>query len=219
MDQGGKDVSEFVRLTEPHHKQLYGIAIALCRDPDKAADLVQEALIRAFEAFDRFRRDEPVLPWIRRILRNVYLDSFKTGRYRHEVPESELGPTHKPADLAVSAPDPLAKLEQDQLFTWVREEMTCLDPTHQQVLELCVMQELSFVEAAEIAEIPVGTLASRLARARVQLRKRVLRRVARVQRQEGKLMDVKDVPGRTSSGQLRASRDQAGPFMKAKEKP
>jgi RNA polymerase sigma factor (sigma-70 family) len=88
LGHGKEDISEFVKLTRPHHRQLYGIALSLCRDPDQAQDLTQEALIKAYQAFDRFRSDEPILPWLRRILRNVYLDTFKTGRARHEVNES-----------------------------------------------------------------------------------------------------------------------------------
>jgi len=131
-------VAEFTRLTGPHHRHLYGIALLLCHDPDPAADLTQEALVRAFKAFDRFRPDSPVLPWLRRILRNVFLDTFKTARARHEVAEHEMpGENGLASFTAVDAAsdDPLIRLERAQLAAWVREEIGALerglaDPLH-----------------------------------------------------------------------------------------
>jgi RNA polymerase sigma-70 factor, ECF subfamily len=169
-----------VRLTEPHHRDLYGVALALCHDSDQAADLAQETLVRAYEAFDRFRPGAPVRPWLRSILRNLFLDTFKTGRARHEIADSQLGAASGPAlvELADEEVDPLARLEQAERQAWVREEISALSPDHQQVLQLCVMHEMGFAEAAELAGIPVGTVASRLGRARAELRDRLLRRAA-----------------------------------------
>ena len=169
-----------MRLTEPHHRDLYGIALALCRDADQAADLAQETLVRAYEAFDRFRPGAPVRPWLRSILRNLFLDTFKTGRARHEVAESELGVAQGPvvSEMADEGVDPLARLERAELQDLVRQEIAALSPDHQQVLQLCVMHEMGFAEAAELAGVPVGTVASRLGRARAKLRERLLRRLA-----------------------------------------
>jgi DNA-directed RNA polymerase specialized sigma24 family protein len=62
----------------------------MCRDADQAHDLTQETLVRAFEAFDTFRPGAPILPWLRQILRHLFLDTFKTGRARHEIAEREM---------------------------------------------------------------------------------------------------------------------------------
>lgn len=199
-------VAEFVRLTEPCHRQLYGVALSLCRDADQAADLAQETLVHAFEAFHRFQPGAPVFPWLRRILRNVFLDTFKTGRARHEVAESEMSGSelsHGMLEMR-EGPDPLARLEHAQLAAWMQEEIASLSPAHQQVLLLCVMQDLSFQEAADISGMPVGTVASRLARARAELRERMLRRAAVVRRQEGEdgeslLPDANSRLGRSNS--------------------
>ena len=164
-----------MRATEPHHRQLYGVALALCRDPDQASDLTQEALIKAYKAFHRFRDGAPMLPWLRRILKNVYLDTLKTGRARHEVAERDLGKGGLPEPRG-SDPDALAKVEQKERASWLREELEGLSEEHQRVLELCVMQDMSFAEVAEIMEVPVGTVASRVARARDKLRSRLERR-------------------------------------------
>jgi RNA polymerase sigma-70 factor, ECF subfamily len=213
-----KRVSEFVRLTEPCHKQLYGIALSLCKDADQANDLTQETLIRAFEAFDQFRPGAPIMPWLRQILRHIFLDTFKTGRARHEISERELSSVEgSPCfEVADDRNNPLAQVERSQLSRWLQEEIAALDPAHQQVLMLCIMQDLSFEEAAESAGIPVGTISSRLARARAQLRERMTRKIAMARRHEGNCMesvflDEKDSIARRPSGDpQRSDRSKPG---------
>jgi RNA polymerase sigma-70 factor, ECF subfamily len=169
-----------VRLTEPHHRHLYGIALALCHDADQAADLTQETLIHAFAAFDRFRPGASMRPWLRSILRHLFLDTFKTGRSRHEVAESDIAAAEGSSltEIPDERPDPLAELERAELQQWVQQEIAALSPAHRQVLTLCVVHGLGFAEAAELAGIPVGTVASRLGRARAELRERLLRRTS-----------------------------------------
>lgn len=174
------EVSRFVALTEPFRERLYRIALSLCRDRDQAADLTQEALVRAFRALDRFRPGAPVLPWLARILRNVHLDSFKTGRAQHEIAEHQIARDDQGvyAERAASDPDPLASLERAELSAWLQEELEALDPAHRLVLILCDIEEMSYKEAAEIAGVPIGTVRSRLSRCREQLRNRLKQRMA-----------------------------------------
>jgi RNA polymerase sigma-70 factor, ECF subfamily len=200
-------VADFIRLTEPCHRMLYGFALTLCKDADQANDLTQEALIRAFEAFDQFRPGAPLMPWLRRILRNLFFDSFKTGRAQHEISEREmsLADAAPLLEAADDSKDPLVQLEGAQLAGWLKEEIEALEPGHQQVLQLCVMQDLSFEEAAEAANVPVGTIASRLARARAQLRERMLQRTTTARHPERKgaqarSMDEDEPLGRRSIG-------------------
>ncbi len=176
-----KRVSSFVKLTRPYHERLFRIAISLCHDRDQAADLTQEALIRAFNAFDRFRPGAPVLPWLARILRNVHLDSFKTGRAQHELAEHQIAPEKGGVydGVQASAPDPLASLERARMAAWLQEEVAALDEPQRIVITLRDIEELSYQEVAEIAGVPVGTVRSRLARARAHLRGRLQQRMAR----------------------------------------
>lgn len=173
-------VSRFVALTEPYRERLFRIALSLCHDRDQAADFTQEALVRAFRAFDRFRPGAPVLPWLARILRNVHLDSFKTGRAQHEVAEHQIARDEQGvyAEQAAPDPDPLATLEQAELSSWLQEELEALDPAHRLVLILCDIEDMSYKEAADIAGVPIGTVRSRLSRGREQLRVRLKQRMA-----------------------------------------
>lgn len=174
-------VARFTRTTAPYHARLYRIAKALCRDADQAADLTQETLVRAFCAFASFREGAPVLPWLCRILRNLHLDSFKTGRARHERSARELASeVDDPYEhVASSAPGPLAALEQKTLRGLLQEEIEALEPGQRLILIVCDVEELSYEEAAELAGIPIGTVRSRLARARERLRERLHSRLER----------------------------------------
>jgi RNA polymerase sigma-70 factor (ECF subfamily) len=172
-------LSRFTRATSVHQNRLYRVARALCRDSDVAADLTQETLIHAFRAFDSFRPEQLVLPWLCRILRNVYLDSLKTGRARHEVAGRELPGEHDDPyhNVRGSTPDPLGMLERQTLRACLSEELEALEPDQRLILVLCDVEEMSYQEAAEIAGIPIGTVRSRLARCRERLRARLRARL------------------------------------------
>ena len=86
----------FTALTRDVHPRLFQLALALCGDRDLAADLTQDALVRGFLAFDRFRPGAPVYPWLARILRNAFIDHHRSARVRREV-------------AADAAPEPVAR--------------------------------------------------------------------------------------------------------------
>ena len=183
-------VARFMRVTGPHHARLLRLARALCGDADRAADLTQETLIRAFKAFHRFRPNAPALPWLRRIMKNLHLDMVKSGRARFEVAQHQQRDDREdPCDAAAAdAPSPLLLAERAQLTQWACEALAELSDEQQQVLILCDMEALSCREAAELIGLPAGTVRSRLFRGREQLRRRV---EARMQG-SGKIAEQRD---------------------------
>lgn len=173
-------VARFVSLTSPHHGRLFRIALALCHDEDRAADLTQEALVRAFRAFDRFRPGAPARPWLIRILKNLFLDTRKAGRARFEIAEHQLGARSADsyAGAEDDAPSPLEQVERSQLTTWVQEEIAAMPPPQQQAVTLCDLEGMTCREAAALADVPAGTIRSRLFRGRETLRRRLEARMA-----------------------------------------
>ena len=179
-DRPKQQVGRFIELTRPHHAPLQRIARALCHDRDIAADLTQETLIKAFRAFDRIDTSKPMLPWLARILRNVYLDTLKTSRARHEIAAHERAETADDpyAQIAHPTADPLAELERTELRHWLREEVDALDPDQRLVIILCDIEEFGYEDAAQVAGVPIGTVRSRLSRARARLRARLIERMS-----------------------------------------
>ena len=161
------DPDAFVTLTEPHHARLYQAALGLCGDRDQAADLTQEALVKAFLAFHRFREGAPPYPWLVRILRNVHLDQVRSAHARRETVRS----------TAPDPPDPrrgpLATVLAAEEVDAVHRAIAALPEEFALVITLVELQGLSYEEVADAAGIPIGTVRSRLYRARERLRQRL----------------------------------------------
>jgi len=164
------DPEAYATLTRPVQARLLQAARALCGDPDLAADLTQEALVRGFVAFDRFRSGAPIYPWLARILRNVFLDHVRSAPVRRELRPETLPepPSH--------GPSPLQALEATERAARVHAAISRLPADLALVVTLVDLQGLGYAEAAEILEIPVGTVRSRLSRARARLREDLVAR-------------------------------------------
>lgn len=137
----------------------------LARDPDLADDLVQEALTRAVGAADSFRLGTNIRAWLFTILKNVVRNSVRRGRHSpiQSVEIVDSAARSDPAD------QPDAHLE----LTTLADAIETLPPSFKQVLLLCGVEGFLYEEAATVLDVPVGTVRSRLFRARNLLMKRI----------------------------------------------
>lgn len=137
-------------------------AISLCGRPDQADDLVQTAVERAFRSRDSFDPSTNLQAWLMRILRNAWIDSTRRDRTRGvQVPVEDVpNLAGQPGSQGAEARLMLEK---------TRAAMDRLSEDQRDVLVLVCMQEVTYQQAADILEIPVGTVMSRLARARKAL--------------------------------------------------
>jgi RNA polymerase sigma-70 factor (ECF subfamily) len=148
---------------------LYGYALMLSGNRTEAEDLVQETCLRAIRAMERLRPDSNVKSWLFTILRNIWLDQV---RHRRRTPEMvELDLDADSANQVVEATgDPLAaylsRLQREQ----VRIAIQQLPVESREVILLREYEELSYQDIAAMVGCPVGTVMSRLARARSKLR-------------------------------------------------
>lgn len=141
---------------------LRRFAISLCRARDVADDLVQQTCERALAAAASFDPDTRFDAWVFRILRNLWLDQLR--RQKTAGPAIDLDDV---PDLSV----PSGEAESDARLALARVEaaMQKLAPEQREVLVLVCIEDLSYRDAAEVLEIPIGTVMSRLARARKAL--------------------------------------------------
>ena len=159
-------VAELVRL---HEKKVYNLTLRMCGSPEDAADAAQEAFLAAWRGLPRFRGEAGFSTWLYRLASNAAIDCLRrTKRQRGEVSlDSEtLG-----MDAADGAPSPQARAEGAELRAAVAEGLAQLSEDHRQALVLREMQELSYEEIAAVLEVDLGTVKSRLSRARGALRK------------------------------------------------
>ncbi|MBI3942066.1 MAG: RNA polymerase sigma factor [Chloroflexi bacterium] len=151
-------------LVRMHQEAAFRLAYLLSGDADEAADIVQEAFIRAFRSLDRFDHQRPFRPWLLRITANHARNRRRTaGRYMAMV-----GRLFRAAP--VSAPNPEREVVDRLQSVTLWEAVRRLNPANQEVIYLRYYLDFSEAEMAEAIDIATGTVKSRLHRALKQLR-------------------------------------------------
>lgn len=165
------DREAFDRLVDETHSLAYATAYRLIGDADAASDAVQEAYVRAYSSLHTFRGHSSFTTWLYRIVVNVSLDTL---RRRARAPErltlvdEEHG--EQPIEIVDRSADPHADIERFERQAAVQRALLRLSDDHRAVLVLFDLNGLAYEEIAEILSVPLGTVKSRLNRARLALR-------------------------------------------------
>lgn len=150
---------------------LYSYGLVLSRNQADAEDLVQETCLRALRAMDRLRPDTNAKSWLFTILRNIWLNELRRRKIAPNVDDSD-SEEYGANQLADSSKDPYAAYLSDSDRERVRHAIEQLPVEFREVILLREYEELSYEEIAALLQCPVGTVMSRLARARSKLRTR-----------------------------------------------
>ena len=159
---------EFATACLPHQAEMFGVAMRICRDPDTAKDLVQETLLRAMVAWDSFQPGSNLRAWLFRILTNAFINGYRKRR-RHQRFATE-----RPGD-ALNAlygrdQDHTDDLEDtlygDELSDEVQGALGKLGADYRDVVERADLKGQKYKDIADDLEVPIGTVMSRLFRAR-----------------------------------------------------
>lgn len=167
MSRAAPEPDSFEALAMPLFAQLYNFAQWLTQDRTEAEDLVQETYAKALKGFSSFQVGTNFRAWMYRILRNTFLTSRTGLKVTAIVPldDNEDGP-----ELAVENETPesilLSRYDAQQL----QNAIAALPVHYREVLLLCEVEEMSYQEIADALSVPIGTVMSRLARARRSLR-------------------------------------------------
>ena len=157
-------LASFERLLLPHLNAAYSLARWLTRDDQNAEDLVQDAYLRALKAFDGFR-DGDARSWLLRIVRNTFYTWLERNRPSEWMTtfDEEIHSTPSQAS------NPEALLVQSVDDERLKDALQDLPPQFREVMVMRELEGLSYREIATISRVPVGTVMSRLARARSRL--------------------------------------------------
>ena len=166
----GLQNKDFEKLAVPLLDSLYNFACWLSGDADEARDLVQEAVVKALKGFGSFQPGTNFRAWIFRILRNTFLTS-KTGLERRKTSQED---EEGFEDSVVSQDTPELALIRQADNELVQAAIEKLSAGFQEVLLLADIEEMKYQEVAETLSIPIGTVMSRLARARKQVRDHIV---------------------------------------------
>lgn len=143
--------------------RLYRLAYAWCHDAALADDLAQEALSKALRSGSGLRDEQALLGWLFSILNNCWRDHLRARREHLDI--------HELDELVLDdAPDPEQRYASQQATLRVRQAIAALPLAQRQVVTLIDLGECSYAEVAVILEVPVGTVMSRLSRARQALK-------------------------------------------------
>src|ERR1700678_2255947 len=169
--QDDQPLAGFEELAMPLFDALYNVARWLAHESKDAEDLVQETYLKALRSFASFQSGTNFRAWMFQILRNTFLSSRSKLERRMTVAmdSEEDGP-----ELAVDAKTPETILMSRFNSQLMRRAIDDLPVQYREDLLLCEGQEMSYQEIAEILSIPIGTVMSRLARARKAVRESLL---------------------------------------------
>ncbi len=162
----------FEREAVPHMQALYSFAVYLCHDRETAKDLVQETYLRAWQHWESFQPGTNCKAWLFTILRNLYINFY---RARLRTPETLSYAEHSEEELpAMPSPEVATpSVETDFYRTALDEEIVralhALPEASRTIVILCDIEEFSYEDVAQMLGIPIGTVRSRLHRARMRL--------------------------------------------------
>lgn len=158
---------DFNASLSQHYTRLYQLAYAWTHQTSLSEDLVQETLLKAIEHQHQLNELDQLLPWLCKILHNLYIDKM---RYQQQWQWME--------EDAIDFQYTQASCEDDYMnheaITALEGAMARLTDSQRQIITLIDLQELSYQQTAEILDIPVGTVMSRLSRARKELEKQLM---------------------------------------------
>jgi RNA polymerase sigma-70 factor (ECF subfamily) len=160
------------RAMEQYGRQTYNYAYRLTGNEPDARDLTQEAFIRVFRAWLSFREGTSFLSWIYRIVTNLHRDELRRrkGIFTQPLPEDNR-PQDRP--LGEESNDPIAAIHERQLSASMERALSTLTSDQRAVVILADVEEYSYQDIADMIGCSIGTVRSRLHRARAQLRKLV----------------------------------------------
>jgi RNA polymerase sigma-70 factor (ECF subfamily) len=162
-----RDRAAFEDEALSHAEHLYRIALRLSGSPQAAEDLVQEAYLRAFRAWRSYRPGTNLAAWLATILRNAYLDEARKQR-RRPTQESldEHGDYYLYNQLVRAQPEPQDAVVERLSSGAIVESLAQVPPVFREAVVLVDIGEFSYADAAEILDVPIGTVMSRLYRGR-----------------------------------------------------
>ncbi len=161
---------EFEETALPHIDALYNAAFKLVRDPAEAEDLVQDTFVRAYRFFSQYQRGSNCKAWLFTILRNAFINRYRRSRGRPDTVAFDAIEGHSEKEIA-TVRDPAPRTPEDivadaRLGESVRAALDSLPPEYRMVVLLSIVEGYTYKEIASIMSCPIGTVMSRLFRAR-----------------------------------------------------
>lgn len=164
------DQQAFGALLSKHEMRMYNIAYRMMGNSEDAMDMVQEAMIKVYRSLGRFEGSAQLGTWLYRVTTNTCLDELRRRKLRQTVSldeRMEKGAPSPPDHIFAKPEEAVEQMEKNQAL---RAAIKKLTPEHQAAIVLRDMQGMTYQQAAKIMDCPIGTMKSRVNRARAALR-------------------------------------------------
>ena len=167
------DADAFEQLLLEHQTNVYNLCYRMAGNPDDAMDLSQETFLRAWRCLDQYQFASAFSTWLYRLCSNICIDFLRRRRRQQTVPLTFEDADGEEQTYAVPDAQPLPEEQVELKLTreTLAAAMAQLLPEHRAVLQLRVVNEMSYEQIADVLDIQIGTVKSRLSRARNQLKK------------------------------------------------
>ncbi len=168
------DQDAFAQLVEAYQKSVYNLCLRMVSNPTDAEDLAQEAFVKAWRGLQSYKFESAFSTWLYRLTGNVCIDFLRQQKRRSVI--SLTASEEDAPELDIPDPEPLPEeqvLHREKQQA-VADAMAKLQDSERLILTLRVVEELSYEQIAEAMDIKIGTVKSRIARARERLRKILL---------------------------------------------
>ncbi len=169
----GGDESAFGELVRMYENKVYHLALRMCGNAEDAGDVAQDAFLAAWRGLPSFRGEAGFSTWLYRLVSNAAIDHLR--RTKHQRAQVSLDDEEQSVDAVDSAPTPHEAAESRDLTEAVAQGLNRLSEDHRTVLVMREVQELSYEEIALALSLDMGTVKSRISRARNALRKILLK--------------------------------------------
>ena len=160
----------FEELVRLHEKKVYALTLRMCGNPEDARDAAQEAFLSAWRGLPSFRGEAGFSTWLYRLASNAAIDQLRRNRRQREEDSLDAGEMDTPDQ----SPGPQEAAEGSELQRAVADGLASLSEDHRRILLLREYQQLSYDEIAQTLDMDLGTVKSRISRARRALRKILL---------------------------------------------
>jgi RNA polymerase sigma-70 factor (ECF subfamily) len=167
-------------LLSGYQRRIYSVCFRMLRRPEDAADLTQDVLLKLVENLSSYDGHSKLSTWVIRVTMNACLSHLRRQKVRDQCSLDDDGRTdaasgqpRRPLVLAGREPTPEKSVEQGQQKTAVLKALDSLDPDTRAILVLRDVQDMDYQQLADVLEVPIGTVKSRLFRARAALREAI----------------------------------------------
>jgi len=170
------DCDAFGQLIIQNQNRIYSLALRMVRHPEDALDLSQESFLNAWKGLKQFKGDSSFATWLYRLASNACIDYLRRQKKRQALEQAVSLDDDSPTQAHIPALtfNPQDELERKELRQTLEDALWHLSAEHRQVLILRELDGLSYQEIGDLLSLQVGTVKSRIARARVSLRNQLL---------------------------------------------